>query len=136
VARSLATSGRLNRGALLQFALRPSSAIGRKFGRYATNVNRVWPPWLPNGASDPDPFHPTRKIRLTMGHIIDKSKGGKDDPSNLRAVCNNCNEGLQNTALPKPDQVWLLSQVRRATVDDQVVLLNWLLTKFGKKLAP
>src|SRR5690242_8675505 len=26
-------------------------------------------------ASDPDPFHPALKVRLTMGHIIDKSKG-------------------------------------------------------------
>jgi hypothetical protein len=84
------------------------------------------------GAGDQDPFKPERKIRLTMGHIKDKSKGGDDSPSNLRAVCTNCNEGLQNTALPKPDQVWLLSQVRRATIDDQKAVLNWLLTKFGK----
>lgn len=81
-------------------------------------------------AGDADPFHPGRTIRLTMGHIIDKSKGGKDDPGNLRAICTNCNEGLQNAALPKPDQVWLLSQVRRATIDDQKAVLAWLLRKF------
>jgi len=84
-------------------------------------------------AGDKDPFHPTRTIRLTMGHIVDKSKGGNDDPANLRAVCTNCNEGLQNAALPKPGQVWLLSQVRRATIDDQRVLLEWLLVKFNLK---
>jgi 5-methylcytosine-specific restriction endonuclease McrA len=84
-------------------------------------------------AGDPDPFHPGRTIRLTMGHIIDKSKGGEDTPNNLRAVCTNCNEGLQNAALPKPDQVWLLAQVRRATIEDQKVLLEWLQTKFSKK---
>ena len=27
-------------------------------------------------AGDPDPFNSTRTVRLTMGHIIDKSKGG------------------------------------------------------------
>ena len=82
-------------------------------------------------AGDKDPFHPSRTVRLTMGHILDKSKGGKDEPSNLRAVCTNCNEGLQNTALPKPDSVWLLSQVRRATIENQKLLLDWLSEKFG-----
>jgi hypothetical protein len=84
-------------------------------------------------AGDPDPFHPNRSVRLTMGHIKDKSKGGDDSSNNLRAVCTNCNEGLQNTALPKPDQVWLLSQVRRATIDDQEVVLEWLRKKFSIK---
>lgn len=79
---------------------------------------------------DPDPFHPDRKIRLTIGHIIDKSKGGSDEPSNLKAICTNCNEGLQNTALPAPDRVHLLSQIRRATVDDQMAVLDWLSEKF------
>lgn len=83
-------------------------------------------------ASDIDPFHPDRKIRLTIGHIIDKSKGGSDEPSNLKAICSNCNEGLQNTALPKPDQIHLLSQIRRATVDDQLLVLGWLEEKFKK----
>lgn len=65
-----------------------------------------------------------------MGHIKHKSEGGDDEPTNLRAVCTNCNEGLQNAALPKSDQVWLLSQVRRATIDDQKALLGWLQKKF------
>ncbi|MFZ4080240.1 MAG: HNH endonuclease [Pirellula sp.] len=81
-------------------------------------------------AGDPDPLGSDRTVRLTMGHIIDKSKGGDDTPQNLRAICTNCNEGLQNTSLPKPDQVHLLAQVRRATIDDQKVLLKWLLQKF------
>jgi hypothetical protein len=81
-------------------------------------------------AGDQDPFHSARTVRLTMGHIKDKSKGGDDSPGNLRAVCTNCNEGLQNTALPKPDRVFLLSQVRRATIDDQTAVLNWLQRKF------
>jgi hypothetical protein len=83
-------------------------------------------------AGDPDPFNPERTIRLTMGHIIDKSKGGNDDPQNLRAICTNCNERLQNAAPPKPDRVWLLSQVRRATIDDQLEILRWLEQKYSK----
>jgi hypothetical protein len=76
-----------------------------------------------------------RTVRLTMGHIVDKSKGGEDSPQNLRAICTNCNEGLQNTSLPKPDQVHLLAQVRRATIDNQKVLLKWLLQKFKLKVS-
>ncbi|HLI29602.1 MAG TPA: HNH endonuclease signature motif containing protein, partial [Terriglobia bacterium] len=76
-------------------------------------------------AGDPDPLGGPRSVRLTIGHIKDKSKGGDDSPQNLRAVCTNCNEGLQNTALPKPDRVHLLSQARRATIDDQRALLDW-----------
>ena len=88
-------------------------------------------------AGDPDPLGSSRSVRLTLGHIKDKSKGGDDSPQNLRAVCTNCNEGLQNTALPKPDRIHLLSQVRRATIDDQRALLDWLLRKFKmEELSP
>lgn len=81
-------------------------------------------------AGDPDPFDSKRTVRLTMGHIIDKSKGGQDITTNLRAVCTTCNEGLQNIAPPKPDRIHLLAQVRRATLDDQLFLLEWLERKF------
>ena len=84
-----------------------------------------------SAAGDPDPLGGNRTVRLTMGHIIDKSKGGDDTPQNLRAVCTNCNEGLQNTALPKPDQIHLLAQIRRATINDQEAVLNWLVQKFN-----
>ena len=83
-------------------------------------------------AGDTDPFDAMRTVHLTMGHIIDKSKGGADTQNNLRAVCTNCNEGLQNISPPKPDHLHLLTQVRRATIDDQLYLLYWLERKFGK----
>jgi hypothetical protein len=82
-------------------------------------------------AGDKDPFHSDRTIRLTMGHIIDKSKGGADTPSNLKAICTNCNEGLQNASLPKPDTVQLLAQVRRGTIESQMTVLDWLMKKYG-----
>lgn len=82
-------------------------------------------------AGDPDPLGGNRTVRLTMGHILDKSKGGDDTPQNLRAICTNCNEGLQNTALPKPDRIHLLAQIRRATIQDQEAVLDWLLQKFN-----
>lgn len=81
-------------------------------------------------AGDRDPFNAARTIRLTIGHIVDKSKGGEDVPSNLRAVCSNCNEGLQNAAPIKPDRAQLFAQIRRANIDDQKAVLEWLLGKF------
>src|SRR5579863_6843091 len=74
-------------------------------------------------AGDPDPYYPTRTIRLTMGHIIEKDKGGTDSQGNLRTVCSNCNEGLQNISPPKPDRLQLLTYVRKATRDDQLAVL-------------
>jgi len=66
-----------------------------------------------------------------MGHVQDKSKGGDDSLKNLRAVCTTCNEGLQNTALPKPDRIHLFIQVRRAKTEDQRAVLEWLLQKYN-----
>jgi 5-methylcytosine-specific restriction endonuclease McrA len=42
-------------------------------------------------------------VRLHIGHVIAKSKGGTDDLSNLRAICSVCNEGAQNIAPMRPD---------------------------------
>ena len=82
-------------------------------------------------AGDADPYQPGRTIRLTLGHIVDKSKGGADDVNNLRALCTNCNEGLQNISPPKPSQIDLLTYLRRATREDQRAALKWLQSKFG-----
>ncbi len=84
-------------------------------------------------AGDPDPLGGNRTVRLTVGHILDKSKGGDDNPNNLRAVCTGCNEGLQNISPPKPDRIHLLAQIRRARRTDQEAVLKWLLQKFNLK---
>ena len=86
-------------------------------------------------AGEPHPYDPSRKTRLHIGHIIDKSKGGGDDPSNLRAICSVCNEGAQNATLIRPDLKQLLIQVRRATSLDQVETLRWLIAKFPAQAA-
>ena len=87
-------------------------------------------------AGDKDPFHENRTIRLTLGHIIDKTKGGEDIPANLRAVCSNCNEGLQNATPMKPDALTLMTTLRRATITDQQMALDWLLKKFRLNASP
>ena len=73
-----------------------------------------------------------RKVRLHLGHVKDKSLGGKDELSNLRALCSTCNQGAKNITGEKPTSVWLLSQVRRAGQDEQRAVFNWLRKKFGE----
>ncbi|GHV23223.1 hypothetical protein FACS189494_11020 [Spirochaetia bacterium] len=60
--------------------------------------------------------------------------GGTDDPSNLRAICSVCNEDASNITLTRPDLQKLLIQVRRATIADQLEILNWLAKKFPQKI--
>jgi 5-methylcytosine-specific restriction endonuclease McrA len=72
-----------------------------------------------------------RKTRLHIGHIVDKSLGGKDEPSNLRSLCSTCNQGAKNITAEKPSAIWLLSQVRRAGLDDQRAVFDWLSKKFS-----
>lgn len=81
-------------------------------------------------AGESHPYDITRKTRLHIGHILDKSMGGTDDPGNLRAICSVCNEGASNLTLTRPDRNKLLTQIRRATAADQVEALRWLQRKF------
>lgn len=72
-----------------------------------------------------------RKVRLHIGHIKDKSLGGKDELANLRALCSTCNQGAKNITTERPSEIWLLAQIRRANLDDQKAVHAWLNKKFG-----
>ena len=72
-----------------------------------------------------------RKVHLHIGHIVDKSLGGKDELSNLRSLCSAGNEGAKNVTQQKPSTIWLLSQIRRAGVEEQRAVHDWLTSKFG-----
>ena len=81
---------------------------------------------------DIDPFT-GRKVRLHIGHIKDKNLGGKEELSNLRALCSTCNQGAKNITGEKPSTIWLLSQIRRAGLEEQKAAFSWLSKKFDKK---
>lgn len=81
-------------------------------------------------AGEPHPYDAGRKTRLHLGHIIDKSMGGTDEPSNLKAICSVCNEGASNVTLNRPDAMKLLTQIRRGAAQDQLEVLKWLVGKF------
>lgn len=87
-------------------------------------------------AGEQHPYDAARKTRLHLGHVIDKSMGGSDDPPNLRAICSVCNEGASNITLTRPDLQKLLIQVRRATSQDQLEVMRWLMKKFPKQSLP
>lgn len=84
-------------------------------------------------AGELHPFDRGRKTRLHLGHIIDKSMGGTDEPSNLKAICSVCNEGASNLTSDRPQSIKLLAQVRRATSANQLELLKWLVRKFPRQ---
>lgn len=84
-------------------------------------------------AGEPHPYDGGRKTRLHIGHIIDKSMGGEDEPYNLRAICSVCNEGASNLTLNRPDAIKLIAQVRRAPAKDQLDVLKWIVQKFPRE---
>ena len=84
------------------------------------------------GAGDPDEEIPGRIVRLHIGHIVDKNQGGSDELSNLRVLCSTCNQGARNLVQEPPTWRWLLGQIRRASIDDQLKALEWLERKFRR----
>lgn len=83
---------------------------------------------LTPGDIDPDT---NRKVRLHVGHIVDKSLGGRDELSNLRTLCSTCNQGAKNVTAERPSAIWLLSQVRRAGRAEQEAVYDWLRQRFA-----
>jgi hypothetical protein len=74
-----------------------------------------------------------RKIILTTDGSPKWRPDGEMDDRYVRTVCMDCAEGKAGVRmLPKPSRIELLRQVRRATIDDQLHLLEWLETKYAK----
>jgi hypothetical protein len=48
----------------------------------------------------------------------------------VHPLCSTCHEGVKELKRQKPTTIWLLSQIRRAGVDEQRAVLKWLRTKF------
>lgn len=62
-------------------------------------------------AGEPDDENLGRKVRLHVGHIVDRNHGDKDEPSNLCALCSTCNQGVKNIVQESPSRRWLLECV-------------------------
>ncbi len=84
-------------------------------------------------AGEPHPYDQSRNTRLHIGHVIDKSLGGDDSATNLRALCSVCNEGAANFTLDRPSSMKLMIQIRRAKSTDQLEILQWLMDKYPEQ---
>jgi hypothetical protein len=72
---------------------------------------------------------PGRKIRLHVDHI---DPDGPAIDENLRVLCNNCNEGRSNLAIPPaPNTISILRQIRKLPRGEQNRILEELRKKFG-----
>ncbi len=110
-------------------------AISKETRAFVLDRNGVTCQMCGTVAGESQPYDQSRKTQLHIGHIIDKSQGGTDEATNVRAICSVCNEGASNLTLERPSSAKLLAQVRRATGKDQVELLEWLVEKFPKQTA-
>ena len=75
------------------------------------------------GAGDVDELNPTRTVRIHVGHIQDKSHGGTDALTNLRALCSNCNQGakkvvyqFERSSNPSRSSIVQIRSVRPAAI--------------------
>lgn len=71
-----------------------------------------------------------RKVKLHVGHTTDRVYGGGDELGALKTQCTECNLGARNLTQEPPRWIWLMSQIRSASVDDQQKALDWLKRKF------
>lgn len=53
------------------------------------------------------------------------------DADGRQLVCSDCHDGAKHIALRRPSVIKLLSQVRRAGLDEQREVRDWLNKKFG-----
>lgn len=109
-----------------------SRAISKETRAYVLDRNGFTCQMCGAVAGEIHPYDTTRTTRLHIGHILDKSMGGSDGPSNLRAICSVCNEGASNITLERPSYEKLLIQIRRASISDQLLIFKWLAKKYSK----
>ena len=82
-------------------------------------------------AGEMDEYRPKRKVRLHIGRVRELIHGGTNALDNLRTLCHTCYRGcLQITREPPPSWIQVMALLRKAEVDDQKKVLNFLRRKF------
>lgn len=82
------------------------------------------------GPGDPDPYNPTRKVRLHIDHIVPNTQMGKTEKENLRVLCSACNQGRSNIQTPSETALNLLARIRRTSNSVQREVYETLKRKF------
>ncbi|MHB8781189.1 MAG: HNH endonuclease [Candidatus Geothermincolia bacterium] len=84
------------------------------------------------GPADPDPYHPGRKVRLTVDHIVPASQGGGLERDNLRATCSVCNESKRDLQPPSESALNILARIRKEPRNVQRDIYDALKRTFGE----
>lgn len=74
-----------------------------------------------------------RTARFAVSFALNNGLGIPGKFQNTRTLCSTCNQGAKNITGEKPTSIWLLSQIRRAGLDEQKAAFDWLARKFGKR---
>lgn len=78
------------------------------------------------GAAEPYPDDPTRKARLTVGHVVAGSLEGLNDIANLRTECSRCNEPVREEIARSESALELWPQIRSLKRSEKLRLLSWI----------
>lgn len=85
------------------------------------------------GPGDPDPYHPERKVRLQVDHIVPANQGGKVEEDNLRVTCSVCNQAKMDIQPPSESALNLLARIRRQPRNVQREIYRALKRKFQEE---
>lgn len=71
---------------------------------------------------------------MRVGYIARNDRQVKNTDADLKTLCPDCDDGFATaTLLPRRNAQELLVELRRATVENQLAVLDWLLKKYPKR---
>ena len=74
------------------------------------------------------------KAKMRVGFIPRNDASLTLTDADLKTLCPDCDDGFANATLfSRMSATELLKEIRRATVSDQIAVLNWLLKKFPQR---
>ena len=89
------------------------------------------------GEDDKDPYLPSKNVKIVILSDCKTIKISSDIKNKFNVLCENCYSGLMRINIPpRPGHIQLLSFIRRATIDDQQAVMEWLLAKFNLQAKP
>jgi hypothetical protein len=72
-----------------------------------------------------------KQAKFRAALVPNNGLGLRSIAPNLRVLCSTCNQGAKNVTGEKPSTIWLLSQVRRAGIDEQKAVFDFLSKKLN-----
>lgn len=77
-------------------------------------------------SGEPYPHEPTKKARLTIGHVLPKGRRGSNDPENLRTECSLCNETSRHLTSTPVDPELVKAEIRALPRAERAELRLWM----------